>query len=122
MSWWLLLLISLGALASRTSAAEGYYYKEVYPPVDMSQEDLSRGHLFFALVLSFGGQVNSSGNIAGIQVALDRINNDPNILPNHTLHYTLTDSMARSWKECLPVQCHIFPFSHFPFACSAIGR
>lgn len=92
MSLWLLLSSLASALAS-TSAAEGNY-KDVYPPVDLSQEDLSSGHLFFALVLSFGGQLNSSGNIAGIQVALDRINNDPSILSNHTLHYTLTDSMV----------------------------
>ena len=93
----LLFLISLAAAAaissSHAAAAEkkGGYYKEVYPPVDLSQEDLS-GHLFFALVQSFGREFNGSGNIVGIQVALDRINNDSSILPNHTLHYTLTDS------------------------------
>ena len=89
----LLFLISLSAVAAISSAAAEDYYKEVYPPVDLSQEDLS-GHLFFALVQSFGRQFNGSGNIAGIQVALDRINNDSSILPNHTLHYTLTDSQV----------------------------
>ena len=86
----LISLTAVAAIFSSAAAAEGYY-KEVYPPVDLSQEDLS-GHLFFALVQSFGRQFNGSGNIAGIQVALDRINNDSSILPNHTLHYTLTDS------------------------------
>ena len=92
-----LFLISLSAVAAIAAAAEKKegYYKEVYPPVDLSsQEGNLSGHLFFALVQSFGREFNSSGNIAGIQVALDRINNDSSILPNHTLHYTLTDSQV----------------------------
>lgn len=76
---------------------EDGYYKEVYPPVDLgSHEQPTSNHVFFALVQSFGREFNSSGNIAGIKVALDRINNDSSILPNHVLHYTLTDSKVRS--------------------------
>ena len=73
------------------------YYKDVYPPVDLSQ-DLSK-HLFFALVQSFGSEFNGSGNIAGVQVALDRVNSNSSILPNHTLHYTLTDSQVRASRN-----------------------
>ena len=69
------------------------YYKEVYPEVDLTG-NLSN-HLFFALIQSFGGVFNSSGNIAGVKVALDRINADSSVLPNHVLHYTLTDSQVR---------------------------
>ena len=85
----LFLFLFLAAVAGSSSAQDSYY-KEVYPTVNFSQ-DLS-GHVFFALVQSFGKEFDSSGNIAGIKVALDRINSDPNILPDHTLHYTLTDS------------------------------
>ena len=69
-------------------------YKEIYPPVNISTTDPS-SHLFFALVQSFGGPYNGSGNVPAIKVALDRINNSTDILPNHTLHYTLTDSQVR---------------------------
>ena len=88
-----LVLLTASSLL-QLSSAEGAQtlYKEVYPPVDLSG-DLS-SHLFFALVQSFGAEFNGSGNIAGIKVALDRINNDSSILPNHVLHYTLTDSQV----------------------------
>ena len=84
------LLLFLTVAGSSTAQPLDSYYKEIYPAVNLSQ-DLS-GHVFFALVQSFGKEFNGSGNIAGIKVALDRINSDPNILPDHTLHYTLTDS------------------------------
>lgn len=69
-------------------------YKEVYPPIDLNQNFSDSNHLFFSLVQSFGREFNASGNIAGIKVALDRINSDSSILPNHTLHYTLSDSQV----------------------------
>lgn len=75
------------------------YYKEIYPPVNLTQAAMEGGHVFFALVQSFGSEFNGSGNIAGIKVALDRINNDSNILPDHTLHFTLTDSEV-SRSDC----------------------
>ena len=86
-----------------SSTAQDSYYKEVYPTVNFSQ-DLS-GHVFFALVQSFGKEFNGSGNIAGIKVALDRINSDPNILPDHTLHYTLTDSKASDIGQLAMYSC-----------------
>ena len=85
-------LLAASAL-SRAQGSEEPYYIEVYPPVDPT--DNPDSHLFFALVQSFGQQFNGSGNIAGVKVALDRINNSTDILPHHTLHYTLTDSQVR---------------------------
>ena len=68
-------------------------YLETYPKV---QEYSSSTPLYFGLIMSFpGGEFDSSGAIAGVRVALDRINNDPTLLPNYTLHYTLTNSSVR---------------------------
>ena len=38
---------------------------------------------------------DGSGSVAGVKVALDKINNDTTILPGYTLHYTFTDSKVR---------------------------
>ena len=67
-------------------------YLQIYPPIN---ENDTRTPLYFALLQSFGGQYNGSGSVAGLQVALDRINKDPNLLPGYTLHYTLTDTQVR---------------------------
>ena len=66
-------------------------FLQVYPAVNESD---GRTPLYFALVLSFGGEYTSIGALPGVQIALDYINSNPNILPGHTLHYTLTDSQA----------------------------
>ena len=88
-----LAIVSSSVLCSAQS--EQSLYKEVYPPVNLNGSTDLSSHLFFALVQSFGAQFNGSGNIAGIKVALDRINNSTDILPGYTLHYTLTDSQVR---------------------------
>ena len=44
--------------------------------------------------MSFGGNIDSSGAIPGVRVALDRINNDSNLLPGYSLHYALSDSQV----------------------------
>ena len=67
-------------------------YLDIYPPVDESD---TRTPLHFALLQSFGSEFNGSGAVAGLQVALDRINSDPTLLPGYSLHYTLTDSQVR---------------------------
>ena len=87
------LLVCVCLLGTSCAQTAESYYKEVYPEVDLNG-NLSN-HLFFALIQSFGGAINGSGNIAGVKVALDRINNDSSVLPNHVLHYTLTDSQVR---------------------------
>jgi len=71
------------------STARGYL--DIYPPVD---ENDPRTPLYFALLQSFGGNYNGSGSVAGLQVALDRINNEPSLLSGYSLHYTLTDSQC----------------------------
>ena len=62
-----------------------------YPPLNESQYP---NPLVFGLIMSFGGNFDSSGAIAGVRVALDRINNDTNLLPGYTLHYALSDSQV----------------------------
>ena len=71
------------------------YYLQVYPSNNPSEE-ISVGikSLYFALMMSFGGDFRSSGAIPGVQVALDQINSDPTLLPGYQLHYTLTDSQV----------------------------
>ena len=66
-------------------------YLDIYPPVD---ENDTRTPLYFAVLQSFGGDYDGSGSVAGLQVALDRINSDPTLLPGYSLHYTLTDSQV----------------------------
>ena len=82
--------LSLLFLLSLVSTVRGYLH--MYPPVD---ENDTRTPLYFALLQSFGGQYNGSGAVAGLQVALDRINRDPTLLQGYTLHYTLTDTQVR---------------------------
>ena len=66
-------------------------YKEVYPPVD---KNATTTPLYLALMMSFGGGFNSSGTVPAIKIALDRVNEDPSILPGYSLHYTLLDSQV----------------------------
>lgn len=89
------LILSFLAAVFCSAQSEQPLYREVYPPLNLSDSRIElRSHLFFALVQSFGVQFNGSGNIAGVKVALDRINNSTDILPGYTLHYTLTDSQV----------------------------
>ena len=48
--------------------------------------------LYFGLMLSLTGDHQSSGALAGVQAALDKINSRDELLPGYSLHYTLTDS------------------------------
>ena len=82
--------LSLLFLLSLASTVRSYL--QIYPSIN---ENDTRTPLYFALLQSFGGQYNGSGSVAGLQVALDRINKDPNLLPGYTLHYTLTDTQVR---------------------------
>ena len=75
------------------------YYLQVYPDTDPSagsgETSVGLKSLYFALMMSFGGdQFRSSGVIPGVEVALDQINSDPTLLPGYQLHYTLTDSQV----------------------------
>ena len=77
-------------------------YLEVYPPVNLSQNQLDcipqtdrTCPLYIALSMSFGGEYFSGGIVPGVQYALDQINVDPDLLPGYSLHYTLTDSQVQ---------------------------
>lgn len=76
-------------------------YMQVYPPPDPPVNEAAGGprSLYFALMMSFGGEYKSSGAIPGVQVALDKINNDSTLLPGYKLHYTLTDSQVRAYFQ-----------------------
>ena len=70
-------------------------YLEVYPDPRDPEVLKGRTPLHFALIMSLGGQgsqIDGSGAVAGVKVALDRINNDSSLLPGYTLHYTFANS------------------------------
>ena len=86
------LAVILAALPTlRASSLTPWPYLQVYPPVDESDGSTP---LYFALVLSSGGEYTSIGAVPGVQVALDYVNNQPDILPGYSLHYTLADSQV----------------------------
>ena len=87
-----ILLLRYVSCLTDPSVTSGYL--ETYPKV---QESTDTTPLYFGLIMSFpGGEFDGSGAIAGVRVALDRINSDPTLLPNYTLHYTLTNSSVSS--------------------------
>ena len=99
--WLVIALVCIVALVKPVSGS----YQFVYPP---EEDNDTRVDLYFALIMSFGfgGTSNTSGAVPGIQVALDLINNRPNLLPGYKLHYTLMDS-----------QVHIFIMCNFKIIC-----
>ena len=62
-----------------------------YPPLN---ESGGLRPLVFGLIMSFGGNIDSSGAVPGVRVALDRINSDSSLLPGYYLHYALSDSQV----------------------------
>ena len=84
------------------------YYLQVYPDADPSGEtSVGIKSLYFALMMSFGGDYRSSGTIPGVQAALDQINSDPTLLSGYQLHYTLTDSqVCDSYIMCSNCNLH----------------
>ena len=86
------LMVHLVLISAFCYGAQPDGYLQIYPPYN---ETDPRTPLTFALLHSFGGSFVSSGAVAGVQVALDVINSNPEILPGYSLHYTLTDSQVR---------------------------
>ena len=74
------------------------YYLQVYPGSDPSASEAALRpplrSLYFALMMSFGGDFKTARAIPGVQAALDQINRDPTLLPGYQLHYTLIDSQV----------------------------
>ena len=90
--WWMWCYPILCTIAL-VSSSSSWPYHQIYPTVN---ETDGRSPLYFAVVLSFGGNnYKSIGALPGIQIALDYINSEPSILPGYSLHYTLTDSQVR---------------------------
>ena len=67
-------------------------YLDVYPNVTEAVQRNYTSPLYFGLMLSLSGDQQSTGALAGVQAALDDINNRDDLLPGYSLHYTLTDS------------------------------
>ena len=85
------------ANVNNSSQSPWPYYLQVYPGNDPSEEAAVAPpltSLYFALMMSFGGDFKTAGAIPGVQVALDQINGDTTLLPGYKLHYTLTDSQV----------------------------
>lgn len=68
-------------------------FRQVWPEVEPSSDGNTK-HIFFGLMMSFGGDFRSHGAVPAVQVALKLINEDRDLLPGHTLHYTLLDSQV----------------------------
>ena len=66
---------------------------QVYPALEDAPEGTTP--LYFALMQSFSGGYVSAGGIPALMVALDEINNNSDILPGYSLHYTLSDNGVR---------------------------
>ena len=90
MSWRLCCLL-VSVLQQCVVSSSQWPYLQTYPPVNESD---GRMPLYFALVLSFGGNYRSIGALPGVQIALDYINSQSSILPGYSLHYTLLDSQV----------------------------
>ncbi len=90
--------IALISLLVASSSASSGLYLQIYP----DPEDSGNGtqHLYFGLMQSFGEFDGGGGNVQGVQVALDQINEDPAMLPGYTLHYTLSDSQVSHGMSC----------------------
>ena len=71
-------------------------HHQYYPPLPHASNESAKKPLVFGLIMSFGGNIDSSGAVPGVRVALDRINNDATLLPGYTLHYALSDSRVSS--------------------------
>ena len=72
-------------------------YVNIYPDFTEYASKLNSSvSLYFGLMLSLSGDHQSSGALAGVRAALDEINNSDDLLPGHSLHYTLTDSKVLS--------------------------
>ena len=68
----------------------------MYPSLDSNNTCPTKTTpLYFGLIQSFSAsQIDGSGTVAGINIALDRINSNCSLLPGYSLHYTVADSQV----------------------------
>ena len=71
-------------------------------------ETVINSQLYFGLMLSLSGDQQSTGALAGVQAALDDINNRDDLLPGYSLHYTLTDSKVSLYMHAASVNRHFY--------------
>ena len=90
---YLLLYYLAPTLVDGRGTREDYYVQKW--PEERMFKDNGTTPLYIGLMMSFGGDFDSSSGVPGVQVALNQINSDPSMLPGYTLHYTLTDSQVR---------------------------
>ncbi len=85
----LLLLVSLAS-----SCLAGVFSPITYPDINDTNTCINATRrLYFGLLMSFDAeQFDGSGAIAGVNVALDRINRNCTLLPGYSLHYTVANS------------------------------
>ena len=68
---------------------------DVYPNVTKAESTNSTFPLYFGLMLSQGGDQQSTGALNGVKAALDEINSNDILPPGYSLHYTLTNSEVK---------------------------
>ena len=88
--------------------------REVYPPVNRS---IGKEPLYFGLMMSFGGDLDSSGAVLAVQVALEIINNysRSGLLSESTLHYVLYDSQVSETTTTHQIMTH--KENYFKYGC-----
>ena len=72
-------------------SATNQSFDEVYPAIHEGVGNNNSVPLYFGLMLSLRDD-DLSGALAGVQAALDEVNDRDDLLPGYSLHYTLTDS------------------------------
>ena len=94
--YWAILILLLMFKYLSGIQSNSSYWRYIYPPDDQLDGTKS---IYFGLILSFPeSQFDSFGAVAGVRVALDRINSDPYLLQNYTLRYTLSDSKVHMYS------------------------
>ena len=82
-----------------THAIEIENFTTIYPSA-VSPND-TRIPLTLGLMVSFSGDYVTSSSVAGVQLALDLINENSSLLPGYRLQYKLTDSQVCLAGSCI---------------------
>lgn len=76
---------------------------QVYPPSVESSPEETETIIPLYIGLMTGEE---SAVVPAVQIALDAINDHPNLLDGYSLHYTLTQSTVNSWSCSLHVRTY----------------